>query len=66
MTALLMGKQQRQGQAGVVPDQTAGGGGGKQIMILQHTFVSGAELNDQFLLFIMSEKCNIHIYTPLS
>ena len=39
MTALLVGKQQGNGQTGIVRDQTAGGGRGKQIVLHEDTDV---------------------------
>jgi len=59
MTALLMAQQQCYGQIGIVSNQAAGGCGGEQIMLDQNTFISGAELDHQFFLFIMSQKRNI-------
>ena len=60
MAALLMGKQQCDGQTRVVSDQPAGGGGGKEIMLDQNAFVGGAELNHQFLFLVVRQKCDVH------
>ena len=65
MAALLVGKQQRNGQTGIVRDQTAGGSCGIQVMLCQNTFLSGAELHHQFLLLIVGQKRDIHsMVTP--
>ena len=48
-------------QTGVVCDQTAGGGGGKQIVLCQHAFIGSAKLHHQFFFLVVSQKCNIHI-----
>ena len=53
MTALLMGKQQGNGQTGIVADETAGGGSRKQIVLDQHAFISSAELDHQFLFLVV-------------
>jgi hypothetical protein len=60
MTALLMGKQQRNGQTGMVRDQPTGGSSGKQIVPHKNALVSGAELDHQFFFLVMRQKSNIH------
>ena len=60
VTALLMGKQQGDGQTGIVGNQATGGGGGKQLVLHQHAFIGGTELNHQFLLFVVRQKRDIH------
>ena len=60
VAALLMGKQQRDGQTRIVRDQTAGGGCGKEIVLDEHAFIGSAELNHQFLFLVVCQKCNIH------
>jgi hypothetical protein len=56
-----VGQQQCDGQTGVVRNQPTGGGGGIQIMLYQHAFVSCAKLHHQFFLFVMGKKRNIHM-----
>jgi hypothetical protein len=60
MAALLMGQQQGNGQTGIVSDQTAGGGGGKEAVLHEDTLVCGAELYHQFFFLIVSQKCDVH------
>ena len=60
VTALLMGKQQSDGQTGIVRNEAAGGGSGKQGVLHQNALVGSAELNHQFLLFVVGQKCDIH------
>ena len=60
VATLLVGKQQGDGQACVVSDQTAGGSGCKEVMLDQNTLIGSAELNHQFLLFVVCQKCDIH------
>ena len=66
VAALLVGKQQGDGQTRVVGNQPAGGGSGEQIVLHQYALVSGAELHHQFLLLVMRQKCNVHRSHSLS
>ena len=66
VTALLVRKQQSNGETRVVCDQTTGGSGGEKVMLHQNALVSGAELDHQFFLFIVSQKSDIHSKSLLS
>ena len=66
MTALLVGKQQGDGQTCIVRNQPSGGSGGVEAVLLKDALVGRAELNHQFLLFVMGQKCNIHTGHSLS
>ena len=60
MTALLMGKQQRQRQARIVGDQPTSGSSGIQIVLRQNVLVCSTELDHQFFLFVVCQKRDIH------
>ena len=60
MAALLMGKQQGDGQAGIIADQTSGGCGSKEIVLHQDALVGSTELDHQFLFLVVCQKCNVH------
>ena len=64
VTALLVRKQQGNGQTRVIRDQTTGGGGGKQIVLDQNAFISSAELHHQFFFLIVSQKSDVHVFFP--
>ena len=59
MSALFMGKEQRQVQSGVVSNQPPGGGCGEQVVLHQDAFVGGTELHHQLFLFIVGQKCDV-------
>jgi hypothetical protein len=61
MAALLMAQQHGHGQTGIIGDQTARGGRGKEAVLGKDAFIGGAELNHQFLFLIMCKKRDIHI-----
>ena len=66
VATLLVGKQQGDGQTCIVRNQPPGGGGGVEAVLLKDALVGRAELNHQFLLFVMGQKCNIHTGHSLS
>ena len=53
VTALLMGKEQRNGQTGIIRDQPSGGGSCVKVMLAQHTLVSGAKLDHQLFFLVV-------------
>ena len=65
VTALLMRKQQGQRQAGIIRDQTTGSCSGIQIMLRQDVLICCAELDHQFFLLVVSQKCDIHCLSLL-
>ena len=60
MTALLVRKQQRNGQTGIIRNQPTGSGCSKQIVLDKDALVGSTKLDHQFFFLIMRQKCNVH------